>query len=95
MGDSTAGDDSSVVGYVLSTKDEDLFKQKLALFDHIEGYRVPGARNNFYDRTIVDVDLLPTGKQKAESVKAYVYHGTHFCSRSNLIPSGDWLKRTR
>ncbi|KAL3790248.1 hypothetical protein ACHAWO_001323 [Cyclotella atomus] len=83
----TSLSDSYVHGYVLSTSDKEMFKQKLSLFDRIEGYNGPGSLN-LYDRTVVDVEL------ESRTVMAYVYHGSHRCSKRNLIPSGDWLQRT-
>ena len=82
-----------ITGYVLSTNDDRLFREKLQLFDQIEGYRGPNSSHNYYDRAVVDVELLD--KENPSKVKAYVYHGTHVCKRKNLIPSGDWLQRNR
>jgi gamma-glutamylcyclotransferase (GGCT)/AIG2-like uncharacterized protein YtfP len=79
--------DSFVHGYVMSTENNDeLFREKLSLFDSIEGYKGPNA-SNFYDRAVMDVEL-----ESSSIVKAYVYH-RHGCNRENFIPSGDWLKR--
>ena len=90
--DSAYDKNHSILGYVLSTNDEELFKEKLALFDKIEGYKGPDY-SNLYDRTILDVELLPSNEQNPTSVEAYVYHGTNRCNRENPIPSGDWLQR--
>ena len=104
-GNSSSGsDNNSVMGYVLSTNDEQLFKEKLRLFDQIEGYNYDGSPNNLYDRTVRDVELIPSTSnvnnnsnrssiQTRGSVKAYVYHRTNQCKREKLIPSGDWLQR--
>lgn len=95
--DSTHDSNGGIFGYVLSTKDEHLFAEKLGLFDQIEGYRGPESPHNLYDRTVVDVELLPSDKHNPLRVKAYVYHGTHRhrCGRQDPIPSGDWLRRDR
>ena len=95
--------DNCIVGYVLSTNDEQLFKEKLRMFDEIEGYYSSSSNNNEYDRTVRDVELIPSTKTdgnnssigKTRSVKAYVYHRTNQCDRKKLIPSGDWLHRER
>ena len=89
--------------FYVSTNDEQLFKEKLQLFDQIEGFNYDGSSNNLYDRTVRDVQLIPSttdsnnssNKQSIESVKAYVYHRTNQCNREKLIPSGDWLQRER
>jgi len=108
-GSSNGGSDNNhIVGYVLSTNDEQLFKEKLQLFNEIEGYQYDGSPNNLYDRTVRDVELIPStiddnnnninnnnNIQARESVKAYVYHRTNQCKREKLIPSGDWLQRER
>ena len=93
-----------IMGYVLSTNDEQLFKEKLRLFDEIEGYN-SSSSINLYDRTVRDVELIPSTTnvnnsnsdsiQTRESVKAYVYHRTNQCDRKKLIPFGDWLQRER
>ena len=110
---SSSSSDSSVnsngnyiIGYVLSTNDEQLLKEKLQLFDEIEGYNYDGSSNNLYDRIVKDVELIPfttdgsnnnnnSKESKTESVKAFVYHRTNQCDRKKLIPSGDWLQRER
>jgi len=91
-----------IIGYALSTNDDELFKEKLQLFNEIEGYHYDGSSNNLYDRTVRDVELIPSSTdssnnniQARESVKAYVYHRTNQCNREKLIPSGDWLQRER
>ena len=102
----SGSDNNSVMGYVLSTNDEQLFKEKLQLFDQIEGYNFDGSSNNLYDRIVKDVELIPfttdgsnnnnnSKESKTESVKAFVYHRTNQCDRKKLIPSGDWLQRER
>ena len=82
------------------------YSKKSYNFDQIEGYNYDGSSNNLYDRTVRDVELIPSStanvidssnnnKQAKESVKAYVYHRTNQCDRKKLIPSGDWLQRGR
>ena len=54
----SGSDNNSVMGYVLSTNDDELFKEKLQLFDQIEGY-TGSSSSNLYDRTVRDVELIP------------------------------------
>ena len=57
-GNGSGSDNNSVMGYVLSTNDDELFKEKLQLFDQIEGY-TGSSSSNLYDRTVRDVELIP------------------------------------
>lgn len=94
-----------ILGYVLSTTDETLFKKKLELFDSIDGFRGANSSNNFFERAVVDVELISNsyynGKEedvegkKGEIVQAYVYHGQNNHNRLTPISSGDWLQRDR
>lgn len=90
---------SYIIGYVLSTTNEQLFHQKLQLFDSIEGYHgSANSRHNLYDRAIREIELLEDdddvgGGSSSSVVKAYVYHRTNTCNMEKCIPSGDWLQR--
>lgn len=75
-----------VRGVLLSTTKADVFAQKLAKADVIEGYP------DLYDRTIVTVRT-----SSAEQKKAIVYHRTNSVNREQCVclADGDWLSRPR
>ena len=59
---------TSVHRYVLSNDDKRLFQQNLELFDRIEGYKGLKSPSNFYDQTVLKVEL-----SSGSDVKAHDY----------------------
>jgi hypothetical protein len=59
---------TSVHCYVLSNDDKRLFQQNLELFDRIEGYKGLKSPSNFYDQTVLKVEL-----SSGSDVKAHDY----------------------
>ena len=98
-GQNEKDDRNGVIGWVLTTENPTLFREKLATFDEIEQYEEDGT--GFYQRAIVDVRLMdpertigstePIGSS-GSFVSAYVYHRPD-CSKEQRIVTGDWLKR--
>ena len=78
----------SVVGYVLSHNDPDVWKRKLEHYDSIEDFNPNDYEGSWYKRDVVTAHLDQGGE-----VKAYIYHIPN-ADTSLPVPDGDWLKRT-
>lgn len=91
-----------VVGWVLSHKDPQIFAEKLASYDAIEGFNRQTPEGGFYKRTVTSAYLenqVREGQQQqigdpGDAVQVYMYHRTDPCLESP-VPAGDWLARVR
>ena len=91
-----------VVGWVLTHEDPQVFAQKLASYDAIEGFNPQTPEGGLYERTVTSAYLenqVREGQQQhigepGEAVQVYMYHRTDPCLDSP-VPEGDWLQRVR
>ena len=78
----------SVIGYVLTHHDPEVWKRKLEHYDGIEDFKPDDYENSWYKRDVVTAKLDEGGE-----VKTFIYHILN-PDTSIPVPDGDWLKRT-
>ena len=96
-----------VHGWVL-TATEDLWEDKLTLFDRIEGYDCNDEERALYLRRVVEIELLKVDSNdnhvmtngriidgmEGDVISGYIYIRPD-ALETEPIPSGDWMKRNR